>query len=456
MPHTSRMGIRALSFKCIAIFMVVAAVAATHVDCDTTAAAQARTAEAALATLRSAGWGVETGLLYFPPQREGHANNPSTTYGRYNFTAHPTGFNGTWRLGPQDALAWLGCTPPQAKYFSWRSYLGVRTQPPTELGASLGDSANQLVFNTSRGNGAAAFNSTALLVTTADASTAAAVAGAFVGAGHAASAVNLDALPSAVVRLGYAATDDILYMSLRLSLPADARASAAYLAASWPVYRLTAPVGAVPVPLPTAADRPRGRSHPEARLAPSLAALIASTAAAWSAAGYTLSTSTALMPFNKTGWDCIAEGSNCQGDNHDALYSVQRPGMTLLLNSSVMVVVGVNHVPAAGVTYVNVDVNDELTLDAPVAISDAAFAGSAVHFGGPGQPDAALLYAYAISRDCSAAAAVAGAYCMEVSAAALPLTHPLGVIERAYLQADARTGPAAEELLSATVLHFVA
>jgi hypothetical protein len=77
----------------------------------------------------------------------------------------------------------------------------------------------------------------------------------------------------------------------------------------------------------------------------------------------------------------------------------------------------------------------------------------------PASPETALSLARASASAtafrCAAAEAVAGAYCMEVTAAALPMTHPMGVIERAYLQADARTGPAAEELLSATVMHFV-
>ena len=114
-----------------------------------------------------------------------------------------------------------------------------------------------------------------------------------------------------------------------------------------------------------------------------------------------------------------------------------------------------NHVPTLGVLYVNVDVNDDLTLDAPVAVNDASFPGSAAHFGGAGQPDADLLYAYAISRDCASAAKVAGPFCMEVTAADLPLAHPVGVIERAYLQVDALTGPASSEVLPSVVMHFM-
>ena len=114
-------------------------------------------------------------------------------------------------------------------------------------------------------------------------------------------------------------------------------------------------------------------------------------------------------------------------------------------------VVGVNHVCAVGLVYANIDVMDLETFDAVVAVTDSAYAGSAAHFGGPAQPDAESLFAYALSRDCAAVAAVAGPYCLQVPDAALPPDDVMVVMERAYLQVDARTGPRADELLPSTV-----
>ena len=285
--------------------------AAGTISCDTSFAQQNATTSAALSRLTALGWTVDPGLFYFPPPAEGHANNPSTRYGRFAFEAdQPRSGNATWRLGPRDVIAWLGCTPPASKYWSWRSYLTVRTNPLEELIASLGDSANHLVFNTT--GGAKPFNATALLITTADGASASAVEVAFVAAGHPASALNRDVLPASVVRLGYTTAADIFDMSLRFSIPANKADADAYMGAQWPVFRLRAPPGSTS-PLPLVADRPRGHTRSEAALAPSLAQLIKGTTAAWAAAGLRLSNSSALVPFNQTGWTCIQQGLNCQG-----------------------------------------------------------------------------------------------------------------------------------------------
>ena len=56
---------------------------------------------------------------------------------------------------------------------------------------------------------------------------------------------------------------------------------------------------------------------------------------------------------------------------------------------------------------------------------------------------------YVVARDCSAAAVapLVGAYCLSVPATLSPLAAPLALAERGYLQVDALTGPAYDELL---------
>ena len=39
----------------------------------------------------------------------------------------PLPINASFLMGPQDAVLWLGCTPPPVKYFSIRSYLAYRS-----------------------------------------------------------------------------------------------------------------------------------------------------------------------------------------------------------------------------------------------------------------------------------------------------------------------------------------
>ncbi len=59
---------------------------------------------------------------------------------------------------------------------------------------------------------------------------------------------------------------------------------------------------------------------------------------------------------------------------------------------------------------------------------------------------------FAIARNCSdpAIAPLVGSFCMSIPASTLPLTDPVVLVERAYLQRDALTGPAYSELLMPT------
>merc|ERR1711871_431003 len=100
--------------------------------------------------------------------------NPGNPYVCY---FHP-GYVGSrlpvFKLSPQTAVLFLGCTPKTTTYFSWRSYAyssGVHL-----TFASLGDSLNHLVINTTGSSSSGHRNSTAAVggrltavVTTADA-----------------------------------------------------------------------------------------------------------------------------------------------------------------------------------------------------------------------------------------------------------------------------------------------
>ena len=92
-----------------------------------------------------------------------------------------------WEMRPADAVLFIGCTPPAAKYFSWRSYL-FRGGGDRLVFASMGDSSNNLVVHT---QGSSAADARFALVTTGDATTYADVSSALDIAGLG-SATNLD------------------------------------------------------------------------------------------------------------------------------------------------------------------------------------------------------------------------------------------------------------------------
>jgi len=87
-------------------------------------------------------------------------NNPSGLYGVWDWLASLPVFY----LGAQDAVLWVGCTPPAVEYFSARSYVFSSPWPnATVLFASLGDSNNIETFNTTAGGPC---NRTAAIITT--------------------------------------------------------------------------------------------------------------------------------------------------------------------------------------------------------------------------------------------------------------------------------------------------
>ncbi len=108
---------------------------------------------------------VTKGLMNFSYYTVFHGN-PSSPYGTYSF-ADKLPF---WHLDETDAVVFFGCTPPPVKYFSLRSYaIGTfHDLLPTFLFASLGDSTNQLVINTTAGPTEEPFGKTTVVTTTAD------------------------------------------------------------------------------------------------------------------------------------------------------------------------------------------------------------------------------------------------------------------------------------------------
>jgi len=106
--------------------------------------------------------------------------------------------NSTYFLGRQDAFVWFGCTPPELRYFHFRSFDKLHTDDPVHTpSASLGDTINNANVNTTGGsNGIAPYNRSAVIISTADADTYKLLADAFVAAGVPRRAINVDVLPS--------------------------------------------------------------------------------------------------------------------------------------------------------------------------------------------------------------------------------------------------------------------
>lgn len=166
-------------------------------------------AQATADALQADGWEVVEGKLVFT---RGHmyGNNPESVYGVFvglNVDDVPL-----YAMGDTDAILWTGCTPPSLEYFSIRSYLFEstsdrrlldRTTTFANVFGSLGDSANNLHFNTTGGSTSPGnFNRTASLIVTGNLPSASAVAGALVeSGGFPEEAINYDFMPPELLNM---------------------------------------------------------------------------------------------------------------------------------------------------------------------------------------------------------------------------------------------------------------
>ena len=455
-------------------------------SCDTTYSEQEVLAQAATDSLVSQGWETVEGKMIFTSAHM-FGNNPSSVYGILLFHEFPL-----FQMGELDAIMWLGCTPPALEYFSARSYvLGTVASPrlpfpltrETPIFASLGDSLNNLRFNSTGGPSSPDnLNRTSAIIITANRGTAAIVADALVENGLTSDAINYDWMPSSLLRMStsgpHVPFDELLidqsYQFLfRVSLFEDADAGHRYANSSFPVRMFHKPSGGaddIPVDLaPVPEQIPRGTGTDESWLRPSLDQLSADSSSFWSGRGCRLNRTVSLYPIDIEGvLDCLPNTVVCGGDNRDAAYlSDFTASFTLAPEgvASFLVVTGVNHKNAGKATYSNIVIETapedkgvfNVTCNGRVAVESDRYEGTADVLS-PDNGEADKLFAFAVSRDCEELRARAGSEqlgCLQIEDHMVRGPNPLRVVERAYLEPETTTGPAYEELLWAMVSEFV-
>jgi hypothetical protein len=147
-----------------------------------------------------------------------YGNNPSTRYLTY-FVPPAPGRNvpelfsritkalgmgqdtsAFWTIGPDEAIVFVGRTPPECRYFSFDHYLLSRTygNETRWIFANLADTVNNLVINTDgtpNGSAGNPFNQTSVIVATADRGIDQRIRAAALSAGYPSGIFNTQALP---------------------------------------------------------------------------------------------------------------------------------------------------------------------------------------------------------------------------------------------------------------------
>lgn len=418
-------------------------------------------------TLEAAGFAVQAADFHVidlasccDEGRSCSGNNPTSPYGAFYLppspeqtaaeeTVEPDGTSNAFRLRADEAVVWVGTTPPPAAYFGFTAYLvssvydGERKTPF----ASLGETLNSGVVEGALGE---AFNTPIAVIVTPDATTDARVRTALEGTGLSPAGIFSVPFDPSAGTLGLEADASTYGVLFRVALFDDAEEGAAYLA-NLPgvLYRITPTERGQLDPKPKPAARPKNDVMENPDLAASLDALEEAVRAANPNFNGQSMLLTQGVPDPAA---CVAEGSGCAGDNRDTNYPSTLPQPFFADPDEFFIVLGVDHRATGKTAYSNFSLYAIDHLVGLVGVSDRDFEGTGVDWL-PNDPLAPELFAWKIARDCGD----------DPSCTVIPLgTCPdglgagdLGVIAfRTYLEPETNTAPDVATLIPGRVLHF--
>lgn len=368
------------------------------------------------------------------------------------------GLWGDYRLRRDEAIVYIGPTPPECDYLSYRSYLGVRYFPEEgrarRVFGSLGDSLNNLTIKTTgTPDGAAGdvFGNTTVIITCADKSIDQRVRDALRSAGYSMNVVNTDVIPQQLVKMGLEADTDTFVFIHRLAFFQDEQAGEDYMnSAQGVVFRLTPQEVDQPDPFEVPELRVRGTGDTsELDLAGALEELRQAILEKHGGLQATeLETSIWLLQ----GYDAIQRGTDALGDNNDAVY-LRTDEFTLGDDpQEFLIVYGVNHTAIGKSIYNNFSVYGADIFNGVAGKENETFAGSAEEYL-PDNPAAQYLYVCKVARD-----AGGDPNCVELptgpGAYGVPLDAQAFIGYRIYLEEETKTGPFWFELLYDRVIKF--
>jgi hypothetical protein len=151
-------------------------------------------------------------LSYFVPPAPGH-KVPEQFSKIARTIGVSSNLSSFWNLGPDEAVVFVGRTPPECRYFSYDHYIVDRTygNETRWLFANLADTVNNLVINTEgtpSGLAGNPFNQTTVIVTAADRGIDQCIRAAALSAGYSGDIFNTQVLPSAMLNMGLENSSD--------------------------------------------------------------------------------------------------------------------------------------------------------------------------------------------------------------------------------------------------------
>lgn len=417
-------------------------------------------------------------LSYFVPPAPGH-KSPELFSKIAGALGMPSNLSSFWNLGPDEAVVFVGRTPPECRYFSYDHYLLDRTygNETREIAGNIADTINNLVINTKgtpNGSVGDPFNQTTVIVATADRGIDKRIRAAALSAGYPSDIFNTQVFPSAMLKMGLENNSDTFLMLIRPALYKDAKEGNDYLNNTpATVFRITPnkPTKLDPYNYPEL--RVRGTGKTEFDLLDDLEALREAILKKYSGLNAAELPTSQAVP---VGSDVIQRGIDGLAPDNDACYLwtvnqtayppappfpnfslyypfVLHQGITLGNDSNEFIIVyGVNHVATGKATYSNFAVFGSDILNGVGSVNDPDINGTAENYL-PGNPNAKYLYVYKVARHSNG-----DPHCIEVpygpGAYGIRVDQPLMIQWRSYLEKATKTGPSYSEIVYDRAIKF--
>jgi hypothetical protein len=382
-----------------------------------------------------------------------------------------------FRMRPDEALLFVGRTPPECKYYSYCGYLMEKFygNERRTVFADLTDALNDLTISTEgTPNGAEgnSFDKNTVIVSTADRGIDKRVRAAAMSAGYSPAIMNTYVMPFPILKMGLEDDSDTFNFFIRPSIFKDQQAGDAYIKNTPAVVlRLTPKEPASLDPYGVPELRVRGTGKTEHSLIPALNELRNAILARYSDLE---ATDLEICEWVPEGYESIQRGINVVGPTRDALYlwtggqlqfyppcpslltgQAERASKSFTLAddpNEFVIVYGVNH-EAYGKAALSLFVVYGADIWNGVGgVSSDQYSGTADEYL-PGNPNAKYFYAYKIGRRCD------GKNCYRVpgpglKAHGIELDQPTAIAFRVFLEPATKVGPAKSEILWDRAIKF--
>jgi hypothetical protein len=384
-----------------------------------------------------------------------------------------------WNLGPDEAIVFVGKTPPECRYFCYDTEMLFTTfrNESRWIWTCLGDPLNNRVIKTEGtpdGQPGNPFNQTTLVITTADKGIDRRIRAAVESAGYPDNITNTLVIPSTMLKMGLEDSSDIFAHFIRPALFKDQQAGDAYIKrVPATILRITPNVSARLDPYSAPKQRVRGTGTTEFDLLDDLSELQKAILTKYNALNATELPTSRWLTEQYTG---LQTGINTWGPNNDCCYLwtanqsvtspmppfanlsqyyefLRNPPITLGNDTNEFIIVyGINHVATGKATYSNFAPYGADIWNGVGAIHDTELAGTAEEYL-PDSPDTKYLYVYKIARNCDG-----DTHCFEVpygpGGYGIQTDQPLFIAWRLYMENATKIGPSYSEIVYDRAIKF--